>query len=188
PRLRHPVAPVLLLLRPHDRVEPGVRHPARDPLLHRALRSQARARPAHQVPRRGRGRRVRRPCRGPPGQHSPRPRGARPLADPGLRRKLTPGYTLGCKRRLVSSDYYPVFNRPDVDLETSGIAEVRERSIVAGDGREIEVDAIIFGTGFHVTDALSNTGIVGLDGLKLSDAWREGMTAHLGTSVAGFPN
>jgi cation diffusion facilitator CzcD-associated flavoprotein CzcO len=112
----------------------------------------------------------------------------RQVRDPGLRRKLTPGYTLGCKRTLVSSDYYPVFNRPDVDLETSGIAEVRERSIVTGDGREIEVDAIIFGTGFHVTDALSNLDIVGRDGLKLSDAWREGMTAHLGTSVAGFPN
>jgi cation diffusion facilitator CzcD-associated flavoprotein CzcO len=113
---------------------------------------------------------------------------ARQVADPGLRRKLTPDYTLGCKRTLVSSDYYPVFSRPDVDLETSGIAEIREHSIVTRDGREIEVDAIIFGTGFHVTDAMAKTHIVGRNGLKITDAWRDGVTAHLGTTVAGFPN
>ena len=113
---------------------------------------------------------------------------ARQVGDPGLRRRLTPGYTLGCKRTLVSSDYYPVFSRPDVTLETAGIAEIREHSIVTGDGREIEVDAIIFGTGFHVTDALARTHLVGRNGLKIADAWRDGITAHLGTAVTGFPN
>ena len=112
----------------------------------------------------------------------------RQVHDPELRRKLTPSYTLGCKRTLVSSDYYPAFSRPDVDLETSGIAEIREHSIVTSDGREIGVDTIIFGTGFHVTDAMSGLNIVGRDGLKLADAWRDGMTAHLGTTVVGFPN
>ncbi|HEY2443614.1 MAG TPA: NAD(P)/FAD-dependent oxidoreductase [Streptosporangiaceae bacterium] len=113
---------------------------------------------------------------------------ARQVHDPQLRRKLTPGYTLGCKRTLVSSDYYPTFNRPDVDLETAGIAEVREHSIVTSDGREIEVDTIIFGTGFHVTDAWAKAQITGRGGLKIADAWRSGVTAHLGTTVAGFPN
>jgi cation diffusion facilitator CzcD-associated flavoprotein CzcO len=112
----------------------------------------------------------------------------RQVRDPEVRRKLTPAYTLGCKRTLVSSDYYPVFNQSHVDLETAGIAEIRERSVVTSDGREIEVDTIIFGTGFHVTDALADLRIVGRDGLKIQDAWREGMVAHLGTTVAGFPN
>src|ERR1700690_166488 len=79
----------------------------------------------------------------------------RQVADPQLRRKLTPDYTLGCKRTLVSSDYYPAFNQPGVDLETGGIAEIRPRSIVTAGGREVEADAIIFGTGFHVTDAMA---------------------------------
>jgi cation diffusion facilitator CzcD-associated flavoprotein CzcO len=113
---------------------------------------------------------------------------ARQVEDPELRRKLTPAYTLGCKRTLVSSDYYPVFNRPNVDLETAGIAEIREHSIVTTDGRETEVDAIIFGTGFHVTDAMAKAHIVGRGGLEIQDAWRDGVTAHLGTTVAGFPN
>ena len=112
----------------------------------------------------------------------------RKVTDPELRRKLTPAYTLGCKRTLVSSDYYPVFNRPGVDLETAGIAEVQEHSIRTRDGREIDVDAIIFGTGFHVTDAMAKAHIVGRNGLKITDAWRDGVTAHLGTTVAGFPN
>ena len=113
---------------------------------------------------------------------------ARQVDDPELRRKLTPGYTLGCKRTLVSSDYYPVFNRPHVDLETSGVAGIRARSILTGDGREIGADAIILGTGFHVTDAMAGLSITGRGGLKLRDAWRDGMSAHLGTMVAGFPN
>jgi cation diffusion facilitator CzcD-associated flavoprotein CzcO len=113
---------------------------------------------------------------------------ARQVADPALRAKLTPPYTLGCKRTLVSSDYYPVFNRADVSLETEGIAEIREHSILTKDGREIEVDAIIFGTGFHVTDAMAKAHLVGRNGLEITDAWRNGVTAHLGTTVTGFPN
>jgi cation diffusion facilitator CzcD-associated flavoprotein CzcO len=113
---------------------------------------------------------------------------ARQVTDPELRAKLTPPYTLGCKRTLVSSDYYPVFNRSDVALETEGIAEIREHSILTKDGREIEVDAIIFGTGFHVTDAMAKAHLTGRNGLEIQDAWRDGVTAHLGTAVTGFPN
>jgi cation diffusion facilitator CzcD-associated flavoprotein CzcO len=112
----------------------------------------------------------------------------RQVRDPELRRKLTPDYTMGCKRTLVSSDYYPALTRPNVELTTEGIAEIREHSIVARDGREYEVDAIIFGTGFHVTDAFEDAHIVGRGGLKIQDAWRDGIEAHLGVTVAGFPN
>ncbi|WP_026405027.1 flavin-containing monooxygenase [Actinomadura rifamycini] len=113
---------------------------------------------------------------------------ARQVPDRELRRKLVPDYTMGCKRTLVSSDYYPALMRPGVELTTEGIAEVRPRSIVTRDGREHEVDAIIFGTGFHVTDAFDDARITGRDGLRIQDAWKDGIEAHLGVTVAGFPN
>jgi cation diffusion facilitator CzcD-associated flavoprotein CzcO len=113
---------------------------------------------------------------------------ARQVPDRDLRRKLTPAYTMGCKRTLVSSDYYPALMRPNVELTTEGVAEVRARSIVARDGREHPVDAIIFGTGFHVTDAFDGARIVGRNGLTIQDAWKDGIQAHLGVTVAGFPN
>jgi cation diffusion facilitator CzcD-associated flavoprotein CzcO len=112
----------------------------------------------------------------------------RQVADPELRRALTPGYTLGCKRVLLSDDYYPAFSRANVELVTSGISEVREDRIVTSDGVERPVDVIVFGTGFHVTDAMANVTVVGRDGLRIQDAWRDGMEAYLGTTVAGFPN
>lgn len=112
----------------------------------------------------------------------------RQISDPELRRKITPDYTLGCKRVLVSSDYYPALTRPDVDLVDGEVAEVREHAVVTGDGTEHPVDVIIFGTGFHVTDAFDGAHIVGRDGMKIQDAWRDGMEAYLGVTVAGFPN
>ncbi|MHA6805505.1 flavin-containing monooxygenase [Salinifilum ghardaiensis] len=112
----------------------------------------------------------------------------RSITDPAKREAVTPDYRIGCKRILLSSDYYPALNRDNVDLITSGVREVRENSVVTGDGTEHEVDAIIYGTGFHVTDAFDHLSIVGRDGRKLQDAWSEGMNAHLGITVSGFPN
>lgn len=112
----------------------------------------------------------------------------RQVADPQLRRKLTPDYTMGCKRILLSDDYYPTLARPDVELVTERIAEVRERGIVTDDGVERAADVIIFGTGFHVADRFENAHIVGRDGLKIADVWRDGPQAYLGVAVAGFPN
>ena len=111
------------------------------------------------------------------------------VRDPALRRKLTPDYTMGCKRVLISNDYYPTFNRPNVELVTDDITEVREHSVVTADGNEHEVDAIIFGTGFHVTDAFDYLAINGRDGgdLAKSGGGRDG-DAYLGIGVAGFPN
>ncbi|MDR7301182.1 flavin-containing monooxygenase [Haloactinomyces albus] len=108
--------------------------------------------------------------------------------DPQVAEAVTPDYSMGCKRILLSSDFYPALNRSNVDLRTSGVAEVREQSVVTGDGEEHPVDAIIFGTGFHVTDAFEHLAIVGRGGRKLQDAWRDGMEAHLGITVSGFPN
>ncbi|MBB5155257.1 cation diffusion facilitator CzcD-associated flavoprotein CzcO [Saccharopolyspora phatthalungensis] len=110
------------------------------------------------------------------------------VKDPGVRAAVTPDYAMGCKRILLSSDYYPALNRSNVDLVTSGVGEVRPRSVVTGDGQEHPVDAIIYATGFHVTDAFAHLSIVGRDGRKLQDAWRNGMEAYLGIAVSGFPN
>ncbi|WP_410567986.1 flavin-containing monooxygenase [Amycolatopsis sp. cmx-4-61] len=111
------------------------------------------------------------------------------IADPQLRRKVTPDYTMGCKRVLISNDYYPALARDNVEVVTEGVREVRERSVVDAAGVEHEADVIIYGTGFHVTDAFDDLEIVGRDGRNLGKEWAtEGMRTHLGITVAGFPN
>lgn len=113
---------------------------------------------------------------------------ARQVKDPVLRAKLTPDYRIGCKRVLISNDYYPAVSQPNVSLITEGIAEVRAHSIVDRNGVEREVDAIIFGTGFAATDPVPAKMIFGKGGLDLLDAWKDGPEAYKGTTVAGFPN
>jgi cation diffusion facilitator CzcD-associated flavoprotein CzcO len=111
------------------------------------------------------------------------------VPDPELRRKLKPHYAPGCKRILISDDYLPSLSEPNVEVVTDGIAEVREHSIVAADGTEREVDTIIFGTGFNVTEPPVAKRVRGADGRSLADHWSEhGMQAHRGTTVAGMPN
>ena len=112
----------------------------------------------------------------------------RQVADPALRARLTPDYTIGCKRILLSSDYYPALARPHVDLVTDGIAEITEKGVVTTDGTAYDVDVLIFATGFKVTSALMEQQIVGRNGLRIQDAWRSGVEAHHGITVAGFPN
>ncbi|MGH3449391.1 MAG: flavin-containing monooxygenase, partial [Haloechinothrix sp.] len=111
------------------------------------------------------------------------------IKDPELRTKLTPEYTMGCKRVLQANDYYPALARENVDVVTAAVAEVRERSVIDSDGVEHEADVIIYGTGFHVTDAFEYLDILGSGGRALSKEWREqGMRTHKGISVAGYPN
>jgi len=110
------------------------------------------------------------------------------IPDSTLRAKLTPPYTMGCKRVLISSDYLPTLTKPNVEVLTSGLAEVRERSVGASDGTEREVDALIFGTGFHVTDPPIAPHVRGRDGRTLAEHWQGSPKAHVGTTVSGFPN
>ena len=109
------------------------------------------------------------------------------IADPALRRKLTPGFTMGCKRVLLSNDYYPALARPNVEVVTDAIAEVRENSVVTVDGTERPVDVIVFGTGFRPTDPPLAPYVRG-HGATLAEAWAGSPKAHAGTTVAGFPN
>src|SRR5215217_2806823 len=110
------------------------------------------------------------------------------ISDPELRRKVEPGYTIGCKRILPSNKWYPALGRDNVELVTDGVAEVREHSIVTGAGEEVEVDAIIFGTGFAVTDMPVAKHLRGRAGRTLDEHWEGSPRAHFGTTVPGFPN
>jgi cation diffusion facilitator CzcD-associated flavoprotein CzcO len=112
----------------------------------------------------------------------------RQVSDPDLLERVTPDYTIGCKRILPSNRWYPALAQPNVELVTSPIRAVRPRSIVAVDGTQREVDTIIFGTGFHVADMPIGEWVRGRDGKRLVDAWEGSPRAHLGCTVAGFPN
>ncbi|MGW7053823.1 flavin-containing monooxygenase [Streptomyces sp. NPDC054887] len=113
---------------------------------------------------------------------------AKAIKDPELRAKLTPSYRIGCKRILLSSTYYPALARPNVDVVASGLKEVRGSTVVAADGTRAEVDAIVFGTGFRVTDMPIAERVVGADGITLAEAWKDGMESLRGATAAGFPN
>ncbi|MGH3371282.1 MAG: flavin-containing monooxygenase, partial [Nocardioidaceae bacterium] len=110
------------------------------------------------------------------------------ISDPDLRRKLTPDYRLGCKRILASDNYYSALDSDNVEVVTSGIREVDRNGVVDGDGSLHEVDAIIFGTGFRVTDPPISHRVRGREGLTLAERWQGSPQAYLGTAVAGFPN
>jgi cation diffusion facilitator CzcD-associated flavoprotein CzcO len=110
------------------------------------------------------------------------------VKDPELRRKLTPKFSIGCKRILPSNDWYPALAKPNAEVVTDAIREVRPHSIVTTDGEEREVDTIVFGTGFHVTDIPIADKIRGRGGRSLAEEWQGSPKAYLGTTVAGFPN
>ncbi|GHF10188.1 flavin-containing monooxygenase [Streptomyces morookaense] len=113
---------------------------------------------------------------------------AKAIKDPEMRALLTPDYRIGCKRILLSNDYYPALAQPNVDLVASGLAEVRGSTLVAADGTEAEADAIVFGTGFRVTAMPIAERVTGAAGTTLAEEWKDGMAALRGTSAAGFPN
>jgi cation diffusion facilitator CzcD-associated flavoprotein CzcO len=113
---------------------------------------------------------------------------ARQVPDAELRARLTPDYTIGCKRLLLSSDYYPALQLPHVSVVTDGIASITADGVVSADGVLHEADVIIYGTGFHVVDSAATLNVAGRDGRKLADAWQDGVEAYRGITVAGFPN
>lgn len=114
------------------------------------------------------------------------------VSDPTLRAQVTPDYAPGCKRLLISNDWYPTLGRPDVDLVDAAVTEVTESSVVsvdsAGTRMEHEVDTIICATGFAATEFLAPMRVVGRDDVELSESWVEGAATRLGIAVHGFPN
>ncbi|WP_020671010.1 flavin-containing monooxygenase [Amycolatopsis nigrescens] len=112
----------------------------------------------------------------------------RQVRDPALRAALTPGFTLGCKRILLSNGYYRALAGPNVRVHPTAVAELRERSVVGADGTECEVDAVIFGTGFEVTEPPIARYVFDAEGRSLAEHWQGSARAYLGTAIAGFPN
>jgi cation diffusion facilitator CzcD-associated flavoprotein CzcO len=110
------------------------------------------------------------------------------VEDPQLRAALTPTYPIGCKRVLVSDDYFPVFNEPQVELVTSGIERFVPAGVRTRDGRERGLDAVVFATGFDSQALVAPMRVENGDGRTLDEAWRDGPYAHLGLTVPGFPN
>jgi len=112
----------------------------------------------------------------------------RQVRDPWLRRQLTPDFSAGCKRMLVSNDYYPALQRENAKLITWPIATISPAGVRTSDGIERHFDAIVFATGFDITKTGTPFPITGLDGRVLSDEWHRGAQAYKSVNVAGFPN
>ncbi|MGH2805734.1 MAG: flavin-containing monooxygenase [Actinomycetota bacterium] len=113
------------------------------------------------------------------------------VPDRELRQKLRPRYCLGCKRVLMSNDYYPALTQDNVDVVTDPIVEVRPHAVVTRQGERLvehPVDTIIFGTGFRVTDPPVAQYVFDGDGRTLAEHWADGMSALHGLTVTGFPN
>lgn len=110
------------------------------------------------------------------------------VRDPKKLRHLIPDYRIGCKRILISNDWYPAVDQPHVDLVTRGIERVVEDGVVTTDGTLHRLDALIVGTGFAASEFLSPMEIAGRNGVSLNQAWAHGSEAYKGITVSGFPN
>lgn len=111
------------------------------------------------------------------------------VRDPELRKKVTPNFRIGCKRMLISNDYYPALSRENVDVVTDGIKEIRPGSVVTKDGTERPVDAIVIATGFHVTDSPVYETISGRDGRTLAEVFEiAGQQGYKGSAIHNYPN
>jgi cation diffusion facilitator CzcD-associated flavoprotein CzcO len=112
------------------------------------------------------------------------------VPDPVLRKKLTPDFTIGCKRVILSSTLYPALSRQNVSLhdKQDGIAEINESGILTTTGKQLDVDLIVWSTGYDATDGMISYPVIGRDNKSLADVWSEYPRAYLGTTIPGFPN
>jgi cation diffusion facilitator CzcD-associated flavoprotein CzcO len=101
--------------------------------------------------------------------------------------KLQPNYSVGCKRVIITDDYFPVFLQDNVKLETGHIDRITEKGIVT-DGVEEEYDLIVTATGFRTVEFMHPIDITGSAGRSLADVWKKGGRGYLGVSVEGLPN
>ena len=110
------------------------------------------------------------------------------IDDEELRQRVTPNYAIGCKRILISNDYYPALQNEKLELVTGAVDRIAANGVIDASGREIATDVIIFATGFNATDPLTPMRIFGRGGRELADDWHDGPEAYLGINVAGYPN
>ncbi|GAA1953972.1 NAD(P)/FAD-dependent oxidoreductase [Catenulispora subtropica] len=110
------------------------------------------------------------------------------IADPALRAKLTPDFPIGCKRILISDDWYPALARDNVDVVTDPVAEITPDGVRTADGTDHPATVVIHATGFRATEFLSPIEITGRTGTRLAERWKDGASAYLGIAVPEFPN
>lgn len=110
------------------------------------------------------------------------------IDDQELREKLTPDYTLGCKRILLADNYYQAMKSPNLHLNTNGISSIDAHGIVDKNGQHFAADALLLGSGFRTTDFLFPMSIQGRNGQDIHQTWQNGAEAYLGSAVHGFPN
>lgn len=110
------------------------------------------------------------------------------ISDPELRAKLTPDFPIGCKRIVISDDWYPAPARDNVELVTDAVTEVTPDGVRTADGRHHPASVLIHATGFRATEFLAPIEVTGRDGVRLHERWRDGASAYLGIAVPEFPN
>jgi cation diffusion facilitator CzcD-associated flavoprotein CzcO len=110
------------------------------------------------------------------------------IQDPTLREILTPDYPIGCKRVLISDNFYTSLTRDNVSLITEGIERITPRGVRTADGVEHEADVVVYATGFDTQGHHTDQRIIGPNGKSLSEAWSDAPIAYEGCMVAGFPN
>ncbi|WP_432561280.1 flavin-containing monooxygenase [Kineococcus sp. SYSU DK003] len=110
------------------------------------------------------------------------------VGDPALRAALTPDYEIGCKRVLLSDEFYPALTGPEATLVPAAVSSVGPGLVEAGDGSRHALDALVLATGFHSTRQPYAERVAGRDGVSLAQAWADGMVSHASTVVHGFPN
>jgi cation diffusion facilitator CzcD-associated flavoprotein CzcO len=108
--------------------------------------------------------------------------------DKRLLEATKPDYPLGCKRLLLTSEWYPTLRRDNVELVSDCPSEITADAVIGPDGTRHEVDTIVFGTGFTATEFLAPMEVRGREGLELTDAWKDGAEAYFGITVPNFPN
>ncbi|CZT49571.1 related to flavin-binding monooxygenase [Rhynchosporium secalis] len=105
-----------------------------------------------------------------------------------LRDQLQPHYAVGCKRVIISDDYFPTFAKPNVTLETTAIQEITLKGVTVEGGREHEFDLLVLATGFKTTQFMYPIKIYGSGGKSIEDLWKSGASAYLGITVPSLPN
>jgi len=110
------------------------------------------------------------------------------VSDPELRKKLTPTYEIGCKRRLSSSSYYPAVASPNVKVEATALARIEGSRAFGASGQGYDLDALVLATGFEAVRMPFTTRIFNDAGTSLDEHWDNGMQALDAIAVAGYPN
>jgi cation diffusion facilitator CzcD-associated flavoprotein CzcO len=112
------------------------------------------------------------------------------VGDEALRKKLTPDFTIGCKRIILSNIYYPALQRANCELHDQHdtfIGFTENGLSFAGSG-DLEVDVVVFATGYNASDSMVSYDVTGRKGTRLNEHWRDYPRAYLGTTVPNFPN